>query len=554
MARFENAGEESFVHGGNGEDVHVKGACVGEGDLGAGCSLEAGGTRHGVQSADDFCLGVGCSLDTGGTMHGVQSADDCYLGVGTTHCVRSAGSNDCNSTKGGRDLVDGTSDADNLISDIIGVPGRVFWQEAASGSIDIPDFSVGGGSDVKHSLSRFPQCSVLSKSRVALARPRASAALRGAYPEFASIYTAVCESQMPNYRGRRLRVPSKLNIDEWRRSEHLLSDSTLVDMLAFGFPAGYESDVKPKEGCQNHGSALRHQSDIVQFIHKEVELGAMLGPFKQTPFVDWDRRNPMMTCPKRDSTRRRVILDLSYPHGQSVNSGVPSGWLDGAEFKMRLPNPWDLAEAIRQQGRGALIYKVDLSRAYRQLRSCPLDWPLLSVAWEEELLVDVAVPFGLRHGASACQRTTEAVAELVRQEVDARVFPYVDDSAGVADPLVAMMHYQALLDCMSRLGLDAAVDKCTPPTTRLCWIGVIFDSVAMTMEIEPGRIEEALEWCDRILGAHTISKHYFQKFMGKLNYAARCTKGALYESVIGFHEHIACNRPSKAYSRGEVRY
>ena len=72
MARFENVGEESFLHGGNGEDVHVKGACVGECDLGAGCSLEAGGTRHGMQSADDCCLGVGCSLDTGGTMHGVQ--------------------------------------------------------------------------------------------------------------------------------------------------------------------------------------------------------------------------------------------------------------------------------------------------------------------------------------------------------------------------------------------------------------------------------------------------------------------------------------------------
>ena len=32
-----------------------------------------------------------------------------------------------------------------------------------------------------------------------------------------------------------------------------------------------------------------------------------------------------------------MILELSYPDGQSVNAGIPSGWLDGEEFKMQLP-------------------------------------------------------------------------------------------------------------------------------------------------------------------------------------------------------------------------
>ena len=114
----------------------------------------------------------------------------------------------------------------NVVSDGAGISGKLFREEEASGSNDIPGFIMGGGSDAKHCLSMFPQCSVLSKRKVALGRPRVSAALREAYREFASIYTVVCESQMPNYRGRRLRVPSKLNISEWRRSEHLLSDST----------------------------------------------------------------------------------------------------------------------------------------------------------------------------------------------------------------------------------------------------------------------------------------------------------------------------------------
>ena len=48
----------------------------------------------------------------------------------------------------------------------------------------------------------------------------------------------------------------------------------------------------------------------------------------------------------------------------------------------------------------------------------------------------------------------------------------------------------------------------------------------MTMEIEPGRIKEALEWCDRLLGELVVTKYDFQRFIGKLSYASRCTFGA----------------------------
>ena len=69
------------------------------------------------------------------------------------------------------------------------------------------------------------------------------------------------------------------------------------------------------------------------------------------------------------------------------------------------------------------------------------------------MFVDVVVPFGLRHGASACQRTTEAVADVVAAEVGASTHPYIDDTAGVAVPLLADKHYGHLLDCMAELGL-----------------------------------------------------------------------------------------------------
>ena len=45
------------------------------------------------------------------------------------------------------------------------------------------------------------------------------------------------------------------------------------------------------------------------------------------------------------------------------------------------------------------------------------------------------------------------------------------------------------------------------------------------MEIEGGRIAEALEWCDRMLAASMVTKQEFQRFVGKVVYASKCTHG-----------------------------
>ena len=313
-------------------------------------------------------------------------------------------------------------------------------------------------------LLAFPHCPGALVVGSDLDRPVAATALLRGYPAIGCIYQAVRDSGILNYRGCRIPVPSGLNNKAWRAREPLLVDKSLVDMLAYGFPVGYEGDARPREHTPTH------------FLGKERGLDAMLGPFTEAPFEGWARYNPMMSCPKRDSTVRHVILGLSYPVGHSVKSGIPSGRLDRASFKLRLPNPWDLADSILQCSKWALVYKADLSRAYRQLRSCPGDWPLLMLKWKDKVFVDVAVLFGLRHGASACQCMTEAAAETVKEEVGARVHPYIDDTSGAVVPESAHGHYKHFLSCMSDLGLDAALGKCTAPRQLLCYGLVLFST------------------------------------------------------------------------------
>ena len=337
--------------------------------------------------------------------------------------------------------------------------------------------------------SPFPVCpgpAALS-SVEALARPMASEAWDTVDPGLAEIYTQVTAHGVPNYRGARVRVPSALNIVAWREREGDLADQSLVDCLEYGFPIGFNGSQPPVSDIPNHSSARANPAQVRKYLSTEAEHLAIAGPFTAKPFSPWYRTNPLMTRPKRDSPDLRVILDLSFPKGEGVNSAIPVDAVDGAEFKLRLPTPLDLANRIRKLGRGCLLFKVDLSRAYRQLRSDPFDWPFL-VQWDSEYFVDTAVPFGLRHGASACQRTTEAVVSLAKQDNDTTAHPYIDDTVAAALPDVADDQYTGLLRLMAVLGLMAAPHKSVPPCFQLIWIGVLFNTLAMSMSIDPARI------------------------------------------------------------------
>ena len=53
-----------------------------------------------------------------------------------------------------------------------------------------------------------------------------------------------------------------------------------------------------------------------------------------------------MTRDKRSSDDWRVIVDLSWPTGYSVNDGIPPDVYMGTPYKLGLPGPDDLAKAI----------------------------------------------------------------------------------------------------------------------------------------------------------------------------------------------------------------
>lgn len=196
-----------------------------------------------------------------------------------------------------------------------------------------------------------------------------------AFPDFAATYSHIKRDKLPNFLGAKIPVRSQLNIHNWRQSLAGYHDSSICDFLEYGWPLGYQLDKPPTTTIQNHPSATHHPQHIAKFIATELRHGAIVGPFPNPPFTPWTRCSPLMTRQKKDSSDRRVIVDLSFPSGEAVNDGIDNSDFLGTDISYSLPTVGDLIARLQQQGKGAFMWKNDLERAYRQLRVDPIDTP-----------------------------------------------------------------------------------------------------------------------------------------------------------------------------------
>jgi len=340
-------------------------------------------------------------------------------------------------------------------------------------------------------------------------------------------YWAVTVTGRPNFLEAKRRVPSGLNVTAWKQYlAEYTQDPHLVDFLAYGWPMNYTSLAIPQPSTTNHSSADAYPDSVTGYLQTEVQLNAMLGPFDKPPFVPWCQTSPLMTRPKKTSTDRRVILDLSWPQGASVNSGIPRDIYLDQPYKLRLPTADNLADLIKAKGPGCWLYSVDLARAYRQLRSDPLDWPLLGLHWQGSTYIDIAIPFGIRWGAMACHRTTSALTWVLAQR-GFQALNYIDDFAGAESHRhQAQSAFDTLQHVLQDVGVQESEEKAVPPTQCLDWIGINFDTVNMLMQIPQRKIDDALSLLVSWKHRQRCTRSQLQKLLGKLFHLAQCCKPA----------------------------
>lgn len=344
--------------------------------------------------------------------------------------------------------------------------------------------------------------------------------------DFAELYTDVKSFEVPNFMGARRSLTSGLNLEVWERMLHGYHDAEICYFLRYGWPIGYHSPVQPASVQENHPSANCHQQHISAFINKELSFDALAGPFTEPPFQPWTRQSPLMTRPKKATDSRRVIVDLSFPHGPAVNDGINIKSVFGRDTSYTLPTIGDLTNKIRDIGSHAWVWKADLSRAYRQLRVDPLDAPLLGLKFRDEYYVDRCPSFGCRSSSGACQRTSMAVCYLMAKK-GWFILAFLDDFAGVqASKADAFQAYEDFLQLTAMLGLTLATDKCSPPAKRLEWLGYDVNVTEMTLANPKEKLAQVLDEATLWAVKKKVSRTMVQSITGKLLHLAHCVKGA----------------------------
>ena len=253
-------------------------------------------------------------------------------------------------------------------------------------------------------------------------------------------------------------------------------------------------------------------------VHRSV-----CGPFLSNLFDTDCVISPLLCVPKRDSDELRVVHDLSFAEGFSVNDGIAKDSYLNEPFRLRLPGIDRLVEFVNKEGRGCHVFKKDLSCAYRQIPVDPGDYHFLGFQVDGYFYFHSAFPFGLRSATLACQRTTQSVVYILNT-MGILVDVYMDDFYGACKPSQSHSAFHRMNILFNELGLLASAAKDVPLCYRMVCLGVEIDTSAKTLTVPQFRLDELNVELHQWLEKSTYTKHALQSLLGKLSYVSACVR------------------------------
>ena len=344
-----------------------------------------------------------------------------------------------------------------------------------------------------------------------------------ACPDIIEAHKLIKKSGMPNFMSCRIPIQGQLQSEKWLYYLHDYWDKQLVDLITYGFPLDFDRTVTLQSVQGNHKSALDFPQEIEKYIETEIKHGALLGPFQSLPINS--HISPLITRAKQNSEKRRTIIDLSWPKGHAVNTGVHKNKYLGTYFKPQYPSIDNITMALNNLGPGAMLYKIDISRAFRHIRIDPRDIDLLGIS-HNKLYLDQSLPFGFRHRSVFFQRCSDVIRHITRQHRFPGLWNYIDDLIYTGLPSTINQSYQFLLSLLEELGLDISIEKLVAPATSVVCLGISIDTISRTISIPDQKLQEIKNLCLNWSHKAYCTKNQLQSLLGSLLYITKCVKPA----------------------------
>jgi hypothetical protein len=293
---------------------------------------------------------------------------------------------------------------------------------------------------------------------------------------------------------------------EW---EKITSDITILDIVQH---CHIDLDTIPIQ------LSVPFQANFNAFEHNQISLEISkllsLSVIESSVHEIGEYISTIFPRPKKDGSVR-LILNL-----KSFNANVSY-----QHFKME--NRYMAGQMLE---RGAYMASIDLLKAYYLVPISPDNKRYLKFLWESRLYCFNVLPYGLACAPRLFTKLLKPVYAKLRED-GVHIVSYIDDSFIVArtfnDCLASINKVTALLQ---RLGFIINCEKSvTVPTTRLEFLGFIFDSNNMTVSLPTDKVDKIVARCKELKLSTVITIQTIAEIIGiMISYCEASDEGLLH--------------------------
>ena len=245
----------------------------------------------------------------------------------------------------------------------------------------------------------------------------------------------------------------------------------------------------------NHQSALQAATIVEQKLRHEISLGRVAGPFQEIPFPNF-QSSPLGLVPKHDPGKSRLIHDLSFPKGDSIN------FYTSKEFTIvQYESLNRVVELVRSCGPRCLIAKADIQEAFQLIPIRPQDYPLLGFTWQGMFYHDKVLPMGSAVSCQTLEHFSRALQWILQSHFN------VVNVTHLLDDFIFVGSYNEPTCLNSLLSFDSLAEemciplnetkRCLPATCQIVY-GIEIDTNAMQLRLPQEKLAKALSLVNRM--------------------------------------------------------
>ena len=293
-----------------------------------------------------------------------------------------------------------------------------------------------------------------------------------------------------------------------------------LQSITTGFRLGSDGSIT-KSAKKNLRSAADHPAIVDDYLHKELLLGRISGPYPPStcPGIHINRFGVIPKNHQQD--KWRLITDLSHPSGSSVNDGIPSQLCTLTYVTID-----DAVLSILKSGRSTMLAKIDIKNAFRLLPVHPADRHLLGMKWRGCVYIDHCIPFGLCSAPKLFNILVDLLAWIMEDAGVSYLIHYLDDYLTMGPPqsTVCQQNLNIFISLCSELGVPLAAEKLEGPSTSLSFLGIILDTERMEIRLPEDKVARIKQLLTTWLLKRKATKRQIVSLVGTLHHATKVVR------------------------------